>query len=82
MSEIMNTLVTMGATLIRSQTLGVSTGNPLSIMPSLGTWNEEAFESIDWAVWQARQHGLRIIAPLTDNYVFLPPCPSWPVFLK
>ena len=68
-TEIMATLVTMGAKLIRSQTLGVSVGNPLSAMPSLGVYNAQAFESIDWAVWQARQHGLRIIAPLTDDYV-------------
>ena len=27
-----------------------------------------AFDSIDWAVYQAREHGLRIMAPLTDNY--------------
>lgn len=70
-TEVMATLVTMGAKLIRSQTLGISVGNPLSLMPTLGVYNEEAFESIDWAVWQARQHGLRIIAPLTDNYVNL-----------
>lgn len=68
-TEIMQTLVTMGAKLIRSQTMGVSVGNPLSLMPKLGVYNEQAFESIDWAVWQARQHGLRIMAPLTDNYV-------------
>lgn len=67
-TEIMQTLVTMGAKLIRSQTMGVSVGNPLSLMPKLGVYNEQAFESIDWAVWQARQHGLRIMAPLTDNY--------------
>ena len=70
-TEVMNTLQTMGAHLIRSQTLGVSVGNPLSIMPSLEVYNEQAFATIDWAVFQARQHGLRIMAPLVDNYVFL-----------
>ncbi|TKA75487.1 hypothetical protein B0A49_02018 [Cryomyces minteri] len=35
-TEVMNVLNTMGAHLIRSQTLGVSVGNPLSMMPSLG----------------------------------------------
>ena len=68
-TEVMNTLVTMGAKLIRSQTLGVSVGNPLSVSPDLGVYNPAAFESIDWAVFQARQHGLRIIAPLVDDYV-------------
>ncbi|KAH7403663.1 glycoside hydrolase superfamily [Cadophora sp. MPI-SDFR-AT-0126] len=67
-TEIMRTLVTMGAKLIRSQTLGVSVGNPLSLMPAKGVVNMDAFEAIDWAVFQARQHGLRIIAPLVDNF--------------
>lgn len=68
-TEVMNTLRTMGAHLIRSQTLGVSVGNPLSIMPALGQYNDRAFATIDWSVYQARQHGLRIMAPLVDNYV-------------
>lgn len=69
----MRTLVTIGAKLIRSQTLGVSVGNPLSLMPMKGVVNTDAFEAIDWAVFQARQHGLRIIAPLVDNFVSLYP---------
>jgi mannan endo-1,4-beta-mannosidase len=72
-TEVMSTLVTMGAKLIRSQTLGVSVGNPLSMMPTQGVVNEQAFATMDWAVFQARQHGLRIMAPLTDNYVRLQP---------
>ncbi|MCJ1286912.1 hypothetical protein MMC26_006258 [Xylographa opegraphella] len=67
-TEVMNTLQTMGAHTIRSQTLGVSVGNPLSVMPALGVYNEQAFDTIDWAVFQARQHGIRIMAPLVDNY--------------
>ena len=66
--EIMNTLNTMGAHTIRSQTLGISVGNPLSLEPDLDVWNDAAFETIDWAVYQAREHGLRIFAPLIDNY--------------
>ncbi|KAJ6437311.1 glycoside hydrolase family 5 protein [Purpureocillium lavendulum] len=66
--EVMNTLQTMGARTIRSQTLGISVGNPLSLMPSLDEWNDEALEAIDWAIFQARQHGLRVQVPLTDNY--------------
>jgi mannan endo-1,4-beta-mannosidase len=65
----MNTLVTMGAQTIRSQTLGVSVGNPLSLMPKLDVFNDQAFDTIDWSVFQARQHGIRIMAPLVDNYV-------------
>lgn len=67
-TEIMNTLVTMGAHAIRSQTLGVSVGHPLSLEPSLDQFNAAAFDTIDWAVFQAGLHGLRIFAPLVDNY--------------
>ncbi|KAK1810214.1 hypothetical protein LTR12_015422 [Friedmanniomyces endolithicus] len=67
-TEVMNTLVTMGAHTIRSQTLGVSVGNPLSLEPALDVFNDAAFDTIDWAVYQAREHGLRIFAPLIDNY--------------
>jgi mannan endo-1,4-beta-mannosidase len=68
-TEVMQTLVMMGAKLIRAHTLGVSVGNPLSLSPALGVYNDAAFEPMDWAIFQARQHGLRIIAPLTDDYV-------------
>ncbi|KAF8839442.1 glycoside hydrolase [Paxillus ammoniavirescens] len=67
-TEIMNTLQTMGARTIRGHTLGVSVGNPLSVMPERRDVNERAFDTMDWAVYQARQHGLRIFAPLVDNY--------------
>ena len=68
-TEIMNTVQTLGGHMIRAETLGISVGNPLSVMPALGVFNEEAFNSIDWSVFQARQHGLRLMIPLVDNYV-------------
>lgn len=67
--EAMNILNTMGALTVRSQSLGVSVGTPLSVMPELGVINHDAFEAIDWAIYQAREHGLRVIMPLIDNYV-------------
>jgi mannan endo-1,4-beta-mannosidase len=67
-TEAMATIQAMGGTAIRAHTLGVSTGNPLSVMPTLGEINEEAFGAIDWAVYQARQYGLRLLVPLTDNF--------------
>ncbi|KAK2765501.1 hypothetical protein FQN54_008355 [Arachnomyces sp. PD_36] len=67
-TEVMNTMQALGGRTIRSQSLGVSVGNPLSLMPALGEWNEEAFETIDWTMYQARQHGIRIQMPLVDNY--------------
>ncbi len=68
-TEVMATVRALGGTMIRAHTLGVSTGNPLSVMPARGQVNERAFDAIDWAVYQARQHGLRLLVPLTDNYV-------------
>ncbi|KAK3938941.1 glycoside hydrolase superfamily [Diplogelasinospora grovesii] len=67
-TEIMAVVKAMGGTMIRAHTLGVSTGNPLSLMPSPGKINQQAFEAIDWAVYQAREHGIRLMVPLTDNY--------------
>lgn len=54
--------------MIRAHTLGVSTGNPLSVWPAEGVVNTQAFDSIDWAVAQAREYGVRLLVPLTDNY--------------
>jgi len=67
-TEVMAVVKAMGGTTIRSHTLGVSTGNPLSLMPTGGKVNEEAFLAIDWAVYQARMYGLRLMVPLTDNF--------------
>lgn len=68
-TEVMATVKALGGTMIRSHTLGVSTGNPLSLMPTLAQVNEKAFDTIDWAVHQAREYGLRLLVPLTDNFV-------------
>ncbi|KAK0734872.1 glycoside hydrolase superfamily [Lasiosphaeria miniovina] len=67
-TEIMAVVKAMGGTAIRAHTLGVSTGNPLSLVPAPGQVNKQAFEPIDWAVWQAREYGLRLLIPLTDNF--------------
>jgi len=58
----------MGIRTIRSQTLGKSVGNPLGAWPTLQTRNPQAFNTIDWTVFQARQHGIRLQVPLMDNY--------------
>jgi len=67
-TEIMNIVNTMGGRAIRAHTLGVSVGNPLSLMPALDVFNDEAFKTMDWTVYQAREHGIRLFAPLVDNY--------------
>ena len=60
----------MGANTVRSISLGVSVGHPLSVWPVKGETNEDAFQSIDYAIGTARQYGIRLIIPLTDNYRF------------
>ncbi|KAK6954366.1 hypothetical protein Daesc_004333 [Daldinia eschscholtzii] len=52
-TEAMATVQALGGTMIRGHTLGISTGNPLSVMPKPGVVNERAFDPIDWAVYQA-----------------------------
>lgn len=66
-TEIMRTVQAMGGSVIRIQTLGVSVGNPLSVMTSLVVYNEEALATI--ALFQTRKYGMRILSPLTDNSV-------------
>lgn len=56
------------AAAVRAHTLGISYGNALSVENSLGTFNERAFESIDYALWAARQYGLHLIIPLAEHY--------------
>lgn len=60
----------MGATVVRAHTLGVSTGNALSVEPSLGTFNDSAFAAIDYAIASASKNGIRLIIPLTDDYAY------------
>lgn len=66
--EAFASAVAMGATTVRSHTLGVSTGTPLSIWPTASATNEAAFDSIDYSIFAARNYGIRLIIPLTDNY--------------
>lgn len=66
--DALDTAARMGATVVRSHTVGVSTGGALSLEPSLGHFNDQAFAAIDYAILSARSHGIRLLVPLTDNY--------------
>jgi hypothetical protein len=57
-----------GFTVIRAQTLGVSVGRPDSIEPSLGVFNNAAFDPIDYTIMRAQALGLSLIIPLTDEW--------------
>ena len=58
----------MGATVVRSHTLGISVGCPLCIEPSPGVFNEVALQHVDYAIVSAKRHGLKLIIPLVDNF--------------
>ena len=68
--DALRTAKGMGARVLRSHTLGISTGNPLSFEPALDVWNHHALESVDYAVHRAGQLGLKLVVPLTDNYYY------------
>lgn len=58
----------MGATVVRSHSLGISVGCPLCIEPSLGVFNETALRHIDYAIQSAKRYGIKLIIPLVDNF--------------
>ena len=58
----------MGGTVVRSHTLGISTGCDKCLEPSLNVFNDKAFESIDYSIKSAADHGVKLIIPLTDQW--------------
>ncbi|MBE3558698.1 MAG: cellulase family glycosylhydrolase [Ktedonobacteraceae bacterium] len=58
----------MGATVVRAHNLGISTGCRNCIEPELGVFNEDAFRYDDYAIKVARDYGIRLVIPLTDNW--------------
>src|SRR2546426_5708024 len=60
----------MGLTVVRSHSLGASTGCGNCIEPSPDVFNETALAHVDYAIKAARDHGIRLIIPLTDNWHF------------
>lgn len=64
------TVADMGGTVVRCHTCGISTGNPQSVEPSLGTFNTTALNHIDYFVAQAGKDGIHLVIPLVDNWSF------------
>ncbi|GAA5863400.1 hypothetical protein JCM3774_005279 [Rhodotorula dairenensis] len=61
----------MGATTVRSQTLGISVGTRKSIENALNTFKPDgdpAWDALDFAMFAARHYGIRLVVPLTDQY--------------
>lgn len=66
--DAFTTMAEMGATVVRSHTLGISVGCKLCLEPSLGLFNQAAFASIDYAIWSAGVHHMHLVIPLADNW--------------
>lgn len=66
--EAIVTAKLMGATVIRSHYLGISTGSADALEPSLNVYNFNAFSNIDYSLYAAAEQNIRYIIPLTDNY--------------
>ena len=58
----------MGDTVVRCQTCGISLGNPLSMQPALGVYNETALQVDDYFIATAQKDGIRLQIPLVDNW--------------
>ncbi|MEJ0073268.1 MAG: hypothetical protein WDN27_04290 [Candidatus Saccharibacteria bacterium] len=67
-AQALTTAASMGLKVVRSHTLGISLGSTYSVETALDTFNDAAFEPIDYAIWQASLLGLRVIIPLIDMY--------------
>jgi hypothetical protein len=64
----LQTMAAMGETVVRCQTCGISTGNPLSVEPYLGGFSQTALRHIDYFIAQAQRYGLKVVIPFTDSY--------------
>jgi mannan endo-1,4-beta-mannosidase len=62
----------LGATTIRSHTLGITSGWNLALWPgpNTQTLTASAWEPIDYAFWMANRYNIKLIVPLTDGYTW------------
>src|SRR6185369_5173399 len=65
--DALDTAKTMGARVIRSQTMGDSVGCELCLEPRPGEFNPEAFAHVDYAIKAAHDRGLRLILTLIGD---------------
>jgi hypothetical protein len=65
--DAMATAREMGVTVVRSQTMGDTVGCGRCIEPTLGQFNQDAFERIDYALRSARAHGIKVIATIVGD---------------
>src|ERR1051326_2845910 len=62
----MSNCVSSGVKVVR--TWAFSDGTSTSLQPSLGVYNETALRVLDYAVYSAGQHGIKLILTLTNNW--------------
>lgn len=65
--DAFSTVSAMGGTVVRTQA-ALSTGCPMCIQPTRGTFNEAALRQLDLVLDTARTYNIRLVLPLVDNY--------------
>ena len=58
----------LGATVVRSISMGVSVGSSRSLEPTLGHFNDAAFDTIDYSIAVAARDNIHLMIPLTDMW--------------
>lgn len=58
----------MGASLVRAHTVGMSAGTPRSFETAPGQFSHANLDSADWAVYQARLNGIVLMVPVVDQW--------------
>ncbi|WP_024805993.1 hypothetical protein [Nocardia sp. BMG51109] len=67
LDDVFATAREMGATVLRSQTLGDTVGCPLCVEPAPGQFNPDAFAHLDLVVAKAREYGLKLIGEFSGD---------------
>jgi mannan endo-1,4-beta-mannosidase len=70
--DALDTAKAMGATVIRSQTMGDGIGDPLTIEPKVGQFNPDAFKHLDYVLKAAHDRGLRLVITLVGDDAYAP----------
>jgi mannan endo-1,4-beta-mannosidase len=61
-------MLEMGTSLVRAHSIGVGAGTPRSFETAAGTYSSANLDSADYAVYQAKKHGILLMVPLTDQW--------------
>ncbi len=67
--DVLSAASILGSNAVRSFGT-ISVGCPLCIEPTLNSFNQGAFDSLDYALFVARQKNLKMILTLSDNYQY------------